>query len=167
MQETAAPVTHVKPYKVNVNDLPWESGNIGRFESADRILLVRSEKSDLCVTRLQPGMTNCPYPFHHVSEEMYYILEGQGTLRYGAEMTEISAGDVIACPPGPESAHQLTNGTVPLVYLAISTEDGETEVCEYPDSGTVAVSVPGHGGQAGFRGIYRSAARVDYLEGEA
>lgn len=168
MTGTEAPVTHAKPYKVNVEDLPWESGTLGRFGSDDRIPEVRSQKLDLCVTRLQPGMTNCPFHFHHVSEEMYYILEGRGTLRYGAETTEIRAGDVIACPPGPDSAHQLTNtGTEPLVYLAISTEDHEAEVCEYPDSGKIAVMVPGRGHQAGFRGVYRAGSRVDYLDGES
>ncbi|MBM3269982.1 MAG: cupin domain-containing protein [Candidatus Sericytochromatia bacterium] len=157
-----------KPYKINLADVPWESWGHGRFESDDLYVdrHVRSERISLIVTRLPPGGVNCPFHFHHKSEELFYILEGTGTLRYGTEESEVRAGDVVACPPGPAGAHQFVNtGTEPLSYLAISTEE-EVDLCEYPDSGKVAIHAVPRGAQAGFRGVFKQAAKVDYFEGE-
>jgi len=69
------------------------------------------------------------------AEEMFVILEGEGTLRVAGEVIPIRAGDVIDIPPGPEYPHQIINTSdAPLKYLSISTQEFP-EVCEYPDSG--------------------------------
>ena len=47
---------------------------------------------------------------HCVNEEMFLILEGRGSLRYGANTYPVRAGDLIACPTGgAKTAHQLVN----------------------------------------------------------
>jgi mannose-6-phosphate isomerase-like protein (cupin superfamily) len=54
---------------------------------------------------------------HHVrTEEIYYILEGRGSMRVGQETADVAPGDAIAIPPG--ASHQLTNiGDCALVLL--------------------------------------------------
>ena len=118
-----------------------------------------------------PGKKAWPYHNHHVNEEMFVILDGVGTLRFGSDTHPVKAGDVIACPAGgPETAHQLINtGETDLRYLAISTML-EPEVCDYPDSGKFAViSGTAPGGDKGARRSWhvgRAENSLDYWDGE-
>jgi uncharacterized cupin superfamily protein len=86
-----------------------------------------------------PGRSGFPYHFHCVNEEALFVLEGQATLRLGSEEVPVRAGDYVALPVGPGSAHQLRNtGAAPLRYLCLSTLQ-PTEVAVYPDMGTLGV----------------------------
>jgi uncharacterized cupin superfamily protein len=114
---------------------------------------------------LAPGKRGCPYHLHHAQEELFVILEGNGTLRVAGEMLAIKAGDVVFVPPGPEYPHQIINTSdVELKYLSISTME-TPEICEYPDSGkylaegSLQSSTP-------FGVIDRRSARLDYWDGE-
>ncbi len=82
-----------------------------------------------------PGKRSSPFHSHRGEEEMFFIMKGTGTLRYGSETRTIRAGDVICCPTGgPETAHQIINDSdAELAYLSVSTMM-PAEVCEYPDS---------------------------------
>ena len=82
-----------------------------------------------------PGKRSCPFHSHRAEEEMFFIVSGSGTLRYGAETRRIRAGDIICCPVGgPDTAHQIINDSdAELAYLSVSTMM-PAEVCEYPDS---------------------------------
>ena len=117
---------------------------------------------------MPPGKSSCPFHSHHVEDELFVILEGHGTYRYGSERQLVGPGDVLGAPAGgPETAHQIINtGTVPLKYLSISSM-AATEICEYPDSGKfLAKTRPATGGRTDFRTINRGGEEVDYWEGE-
>ncbi len=116
---------------------------------------------------LAPGQRVCPYHLHHAQEEMFVILEGQGTLRVADELLPLRAGDVVFIPPGPEYPHQIINTSdAPLKYLSISTQE-RPEVCEYPDSDKVGVRVAGPiDGDVGHNGQHRRASALDYWDGE-
>jgi uncharacterized cupin superfamily protein len=88
-----------------------------------------------------PGKRACPYHSHRGEEEMFFIVRGTGTLRYGNEARKIRAGDIICCPTGgPDTAHQIVNDSdAELAYLSISTMM-RVEICEYPDSDKVGAS---------------------------
>lgn len=118
------------------------------------------------LTVLPPGKVQCPFHSHHGEEEMFFILDGEGELRFGEERYPLRRHDVIACPTGgAEVAHQIINtGTVDLRYLAISTLVG-IEACEYPDSGKVSI-VAGPRGARTLRRMFRADADVDYYDGE-
>jgi len=77
---------------------------------------------------------------------MFFVLEGDGELRFGTERYPLRAHDVVACPTGgPEVARQIVNtGTTTLRYLSLSTVS-RVEICEYPDSGKVGVYASGEG----------------------
>nr|WP_217283883.1 cupin domain-containing protein [Aquabacterium terrae] len=104
-----------------------------------------------------PGKRSCPFHSHRAEEEMFFIVRGRGTLRYGSETRPIRAGDVICCPTGgAETAHQIINDSDDeLAYLSISTMM-PVEICEYPDSKKIGA----YGGE--LRHMTRSDAGVDY-----
>jgi len=108
-----------------------------------------------------PGKCACPFHSHRGEEEMFLILKGSGTLRYGDETRKLRAGDVICCPTGgPETAHQIVNDSdAELSYLSVSTML-PAEVCEYPDSKKIGA----FGG--GLRHMTRVDDEVDYWVNE-
>lgn len=118
------------------------------------------------LTVLPPGKAQCPFHSHRVEEEMFFILEGEGELRFGDERHPIRKHDVIACPTGgADVAHQIINtGTTTMRYLALSTL-AETDVCEYPDSQKLLV-VSGKAGKPGLRKMFRAERTVDYYDRE-
>lgn len=133
---------------------------------------VGSKKLGYNLTVVAPGKRAFPFHNHHANEEMFYIIEGTGTLRFGKDEYPIRAGDVIGCPPGgPEVAHQLINtGTTQLRYLAVSTML-DTEIWEYPDSkkwGCVGGRpVNARPSEATFAGRYVAGDRtLEYWDGE-
>ena len=119
-------------------------------------------------TEVPPGKSACPFHVHHVEEEMFVSLEGEGTYRFGHDSYQVKAGDVLAAPRGgPEYAHKLTNtGKVPLKYLSISTR-ADTEICEYPDSGKFLANTKKRGSRTNrFRYLGRMESEVNYWDGE-
>lgn len=114
---------------------------------------------------LAPGKRVCPYHLHHAQEEMFVILEGEGTLRVAGEMLPVRTGDVIFIPPGPEYPHQILNTSdAPLKYLSISTMEAP-EICEYPDSGKF-LAEGSLDSSAPFEVIDRRGTSLDYWDGE-
>ena len=115
--------------------------------------------------------TGYPFHSHRNNEEMFIILEGQGSYRRGDERWDVGPGDVISAPAGDAStAHQLTNtGTGELRYFAISTRN-DPDICEYPDSGKfmVASGIPEGGGMMGAQFVLRGRDKtvLDYWDGE-
>jgi len=113
------------------------------------------------IDTVPPGKQSCPYHFHHTQEEMFIILEGEGTLRVADERLAVKAGDVIFIPCGPDYPHHLINTSqADLKYLSISTQE-RPEVCEYPDSGKLGVFSRGPGY------MQKLNASLDYWDGEA
>ena len=115
---------------------------------------------------LAPGKRGCPYHFHYAQEEMFIVLEGEGTLRVAGEHLAIAAGDVVFIPPGPAYPHQIINTSdAPLKYLSISTKDSP-EVVEYPDSGKYLASATKEGDPFGFARMHRAETDLEYWDGE-
>lgn len=109
---------------------------------------------------LAPGKRSCPYHYHLAQEEMFVILEGEGSLRVAGEMLPVRTGDVVIIPAGPEYPHQFINtSSAPMKYLSISTQE-RPELCVYPDSNKVGAFGPGH------RVITRAGEALDYWDGE-
>lgn len=158
----------------NVNALALkDAGQGARFASrmASLAPLIGAEQLGCRLTVVPPGKRAWPYHNHHANEELFVILSGRGTLRYGEASYAVGEGDVIACPAGgQETAHQLINdGEGELRYLAISTMH-VPDVMEYPDSdkvGALAGSAPG--GAKDKRRLSHFSRRgdaVDYWDGE-
>jgi len=140
---------------------PERSSDTGPWSSSWRALTphMREAGGSLGVVEntLPPGTVGCPFHWHLREDEVFYVLEGRGVLRYGDQVREIGPGDCISCPAGSRVAHQIGNPfDEDLVYLAIGPYDRH-EVCGYPDNGKVLVR--------GLKRVGRFEPR-DYMDGE-
>ena len=152
---------------VNLDELPLEQGSQGdKFAWSSARIGPSLGAKDLGYSYdvVPPGKRSCPFHSHHAEEEMFFIVRGRGTLRYGNESRPIRAGDVICCPTGgAETAHQIVNDSdEELAYLSVST-NMPAEVCEYPDSNKVGA----YGrSETRLRHMTEASAKVDYWKGE-
>jgi uncharacterized cupin superfamily protein len=158
----------MKPY-LNLDELrdfeTFEKGPFGE-KCSGVSNKIGAEKLGYSVTILQPGKKVCPFHNHRINEEMFLILEGTGTLRFGEQEYPLKKHDIIACPPGGrEVAHQIINtGKSDLKYLCLSTNE-PYDICEYPDSNKV-MSMVGEPGKRTFKHISKMEQEVDYFESE-
>ena len=153
---------------VNVDDLKlehFEKGSTYESSSARIGPLLGAKDLGYSYDVVPPGKRSCPFHSHYGEEEMFFIVKGEGTLRYGSERRKVRAGDFICCPTGgPATAHQIVNDSAaPLAYISVSTMM-PAEVCEYPDSGKVGSF--GGTGDARLRHMTEISAAVDYWKGE-
>jgi uncharacterized cupin superfamily protein len=149
---------------VNIDQLKLEHfANGDKFECAGVRIgpLLGAQSLGYSYDVVPPGKRSCPFHSHRGEEEMFFIVKGSGTLRYGNQTRPIRAGDVICCPTGgPETAHQIVNDSdAELAYLSISTKM-PAEVCEYPDSGKIGA----YGGA--LRHMTRTAHHLGYWTDE-
>jgi uncharacterized cupin superfamily protein len=80
------------------------------------------------------------YHFHHGSEELLIVLRGRVTLRTPEGTRDVTTGDVVHFPVGPDGAHALTNDTDEAArYLMVSTLVSPNAT-EYPDTRQLAVT---------------------------
>ena len=94
-------------------------------------------KAGLNHVRLAPGAAGAPRHVHSLEEELFYVLEGSGTLLLGEEQCPLRAGDVVARPPGTAVAHAIqASAGDSLTYLAYGTRHPGDSVY-YPDTGQV------------------------------
>jgi len=145
---------------VNIADLKLEHFARGdTFESRSARIgpLLGAKDLGYSYDVVPPGKRSCPFHSHRAEEEMFFIVRGSGTLRYGSETRKIRAGDVICCPVGgPETAHQIVNDSdEELAYLSISTNE-KVEICEYPDSRKMGLYADG------LRHMTRAGESLDY-----
>lgn len=158
---------------INLEQL--EYGEFGQGEKfgarrapvSDRI---GARKLGYSVVKLAPGKRAWPYHSHHVAEEMFYILEGAGTLRYAGEEHPLRAGDFICAPADPQQPHQIVNTSDgELSYIALGTEE-PADVFLYPDSGKYGVwsgRKRDPNAPDSFLVFARTDTAVDYWDGEA
>ncbi len=132
---------------------------------------IGAQKLGYRITTLLPGKTAWPFHHHHVNEEMFFILEGEGTVRHGDQKYAIKKGDFISAVPGGSNVgHQIINTSEHnLVYLCVSTME-DPDICEYPDSKKLAVfvgSAPGGDKAArALSGCWAKDDEIDYWRDE-
>ena len=158
----------MKPF-INLNELgEMEEYNDGAFGQSFAVVSdkIGAQRIGYNVTIVPPGKKSCPFHNHHVNEEMFLILEGNGLLRFGEKEYLVKKHD-ISCPPGGRDvAHQIINNSdSELKYLALSTKD-QYEICEYPDSNKVQ-SLVGDFGDIKFKHMAKIEDAVSYMEGES
>jgi len=152
----------VKPI-VNIDQLKYvPDGPNLPGSSAPVSKKIGAQKLGYNISVCPPGKSTCPFHNHRINEEMIFILEGQGLLRFGKQKFHLRKGDFVACPAGGrEVAHQVINtGTTELKYLALSTMIPE-EICEYPDSAKVGIFI-----HKKFRKVFLAQQDVPYAQGE-
>lgn len=98
----------------------------------------REDTSDCSVmfVEVPVGQHSFGYHYHDQSEEVFYIISGEGTLRTFYGEKAVKAGDVLCFPTGEKGAHCLSNRSEiePLVYIDFGTR-GRTDIISHPDEG--------------------------------
>lgn len=157
---------------VNLDDLNYSTFGKGDKFEADRAPvspLVGARKLGYAVIRVRPGKRAWPYHAHYAIEEMFYVISGNGTLRHADKEYPLRSGDFICSPADPEQPHQIINTSDDdLVYIALSNQLN-TDVVLYPDSGKYGAwhgDPTDPGGPGSFRVFARRETAVDYWDGE-
>ncbi len=92
-------------------------------------------QQSLAEARLQPGQQTTPH-YHIRTEEIYYILAGEGEMQVGPDVRRVQVGDAIAIPPG--EVHTITNtGQQELKFIcccAPAYEHEDTVLVEHAGS---------------------------------
>lgn len=125
-----------------------------------------SRRTGLNHVTVQPGALNAPPHCHSAEEEIFVILEGEGTLeltpspgrlhRARSEQHPVRAGHVVSRPPGTGVAHVFRAGDSGLTLLAYGTRE-PNDITYYPRSNKI-----------NWRGVgvIGRIEHVDYWEGE-
>ena len=107
---------------------------------------------------LASGQSVCPYHYEYGFEEWLFVLTGAPILRDPDGEHELSPGDVVLFPEGPDGAHKVTNRGEGVARIVILSNKGEPGVAVYPDSGKIGVWP--------LNRIFRLKDAVDYWDGE-
>ena len=103
-----------------------------------------------------PGKAATPQHCHSLEEELFVILDGDGSLVLGDEESPVRPGHVVARPPGTGVAHAFRAGDSGLTFLAYGTRE-PGDLCYYPRSNKVSF---------GGLGVIARVQPVDYWDGE-
>jgi mannose-6-phosphate isomerase-like protein (cupin superfamily) len=91
---------------VRVKPFITKDGSEIRELLAHRNSCIRNQT--LAEARLPPGASTAPHK-HIKTEEIYYILEGNGLMQIDLDVQKVGPGDAIAISPG--ALHQITNSS--------------------------------------------------------
>ena len=88
----------------------------------------------------QPRSSGGPLHLHYGVEEMFFVLSGTVTVRTPEGEEELSPGDVVYFPEGPDGLHTFWNATdEPARMLGISAKRFP-DVVAYPERGVAWVA---------------------------
>ena len=107
----------------NVVETPWQQYP-GHFGGALSKALVRPETAgsrlvDYRISTYQP-MAYVETHTHKVQEQIYHVLEGEGSMEIAGKRQIVRRHDVIFIPPGV--AHSIRNdGLADLTFIVVTT----------------------------------------------
>jgi uncharacterized cupin superfamily protein len=152
----------------NIFDPQWDQRRDHPGFVCDRAFVGRqagASRLGASVWKVPPGEAAFPYHWHNAEEEMLIVLEGTLALRTPDGWRELSKGDLVVFPVGPEGAHQLVNrGDAAATFVAFSS-NAEVEKVVYPDSGKTLIAARRNTPEED-REIYVQSTAVDYWHGE-
>ena len=141
------------------DDVEPQVRDVGEMRATFRALGAAAGASAVGVSRIdiEPGYRAGPVHQHGSEEEIFFVLDGDGTLLLGDEQHPVRAGSVVVRPPGTGVAHAFRAGDAPLTLLAFGTRE-PNDIVFFPRSGKV-----------GLRGIRARflVTQVEYWDGEA
>src|SRR2546421_194614 len=101
---------------------------------------VRDRPPRSVADRVPAAGTRSPMHMHYGVEEMFFVLSGTLTVRTPEGEEELSPGDVVYFPEGPDGLHTFSNPTAePARMLGISTKRFP-DVVAYPERGVAWVA---------------------------
>jgi uncharacterized cupin superfamily protein len=79
---------------------PFSQGTVCCSADAQEAARIGLAQLGATTSDVPPGKSGCPCHVHDVESEMFVILEGEGTYRFGAESHAVKAGHVLGAPRG-------------------------------------------------------------------
>ena len=139
----------------------WERGGVRRAARylGDALGSVRSGLSELTV---EAGALSNPPHTHSTEDELFVVLEGDGTLELMnavAEVVErypVRAGHVVSRPARDRLSHAFRAGAGGMRLLGYAKHD-DADMCFYPRSQKVGI---------GNLGVFLRVESLDYWDGE-
>jgi len=147
-------ITERPPSIVNVDDVPVEERTEKTVAHRRRDLgtAAGSLRSGVEHVEVPPRMLNWPPHCHSAEEELFVVLDGEGTALLGDEEHAVRAGSVVACPAATREAHAFRAGDGGLTLLAYGTRE-PNDITYFPRSGKISfrgVGVMGRIEPAGY-----------------
>lgn len=143
-------VPSVNILESDASDPAMENLRINEEGLTDQFLspLLGSTRSFMRVYLIPPGGTYARMHSHTAREETYIVLEGKGTVRYGKSSSEITKGDLISKPLGPDVPTQLLadrGESLRILDIEIwpDTTRMSKDLVHYPDHGELDLFGPG------------------------
>ena len=98
---------------VNIDEAEWivepEQGTWGGdFKRLTPFLAQKPGALGMNVSRIRKGHAFCPFHYHMLEDEIFYVLSGRGVLRYGDEIYELRPGDCKVMVRGLDTVGVLT-----------------------------------------------------------
>ena len=105
---------------------------------------------------LEPGQMGAPPHCHASEEELFVVLEGDGTLLLGDDEHSVRPFDLVARPAGTGVAHAFVAGESGLTFLAYGPWIPD-EIVYYPRSNKIFFCGVG---------VITRVEKLDYWDGE-
>jgi uncharacterized cupin superfamily protein/opacity protein-like surface antigen len=106
------------------------------FHGQNREPHFRVRGAGLKHVRVPPGKLSAPPHCHSAEEELFVVLEGDGTLLLGEDEHAVRAGHVVSRPAATGIAHAFRGGPDGLAMLAYGTRE-PNDIAYYPRSAKV------------------------------
>lgn len=150
------------PYRDDREGLPA----VYRCRDAEVGFVIGAQKLGYRVSTLDPGHRFCPMHGHAREEELFFVIDGEPSVRTPSGTTRCRKGDFIALPVGANGAHQLLNESdAPATVLLLSRTE-EIETCYYPDSDKYLIETGVALAHGQSRRIVRASPPLQYFDGE-
>lgn len=163
-------VAGAEVHRINVDELDG-------YERTDRPEIDRSIDAEVGfeigakglgyrVNTLLPGQRFCPLHGHAAEEELFFVLDGNPSMRMLNGTIRCRKGDFVALPVGETGTHQLLNESDAPATVLLLARTEMPEICYYPDSDKVLVdtATPFIAGDASR--IVRASPSLEYFDGE-
>jgi len=161
-------------HRINLDELEFRDERAEQVQQPERYhnfdaevgFVIGARKLGYRVSTLPPGHYFCPLHVHAREEEVFFVLDGEPSIRTLAGTVRCRKGDFIAFPVGESGAHQLFNESdAPATVLLLGRTEA-FEACYYPDSDKLLVDVgsPLKGDRRSM--LLRATPDLDYFDGE-
>jgi uncharacterized cupin superfamily protein len=161
-------------HRINVRDLDFrderDEGEVqpSHFYCLDAEVgfAIGARKLGYRVSTLEPGQRFCPLHSHAREEEMFFVLDGEPSVRTLSGTVRCRKGDFIALPVGTTGTHQLLNESHAPVTVLLLARNEDVEACYYPDSDKLLVDTEAPLVDQRRSIMVRGSPGLDYFDGE-
>jgi len=161
--------------RINLDELEFRDERSERLDQPTQFACLDAEvgftigarKLGYRVSTLDPGQRFCPLHGHAREEELFFVIDGEPSVRTLSGTIRCREGDFIALPVGESGTHQLLNESdAPATVLLLARAE-DVDACYYPDSDKLLLDTPSPFIKSVESIIVRASPELDYFDGES